>query len=494
MTAKCAYLWFMAPAVRLVLTIGIPLLSIGAAAPEGANHYLLTTADGLVIGRLQSSITSTPQGRILTSEQVVTLDAADEVTRMVERRTTREDPSGRPVSSFGEARTGANLTRTEAIVGVDRADFTITSRAGVRKVSLPLPPHVRFDSGAGLLPDWVKDPTDRLEFDNLSLDSMAIDRVTIEKIGNGALSGTIDAIRVRGDGDEEFRGIARLTIDRTGRIIRTVQPMFGMTATMVATSRANALKPRPPFRLLDQSVVRAPFRIGPSALAGKIRYEFGFKDGLAMPVPETGEQRKRMTANGVVIDICSGCGPGLRTDEAYLTAAKRPTHWMESDHPRLLAIAAPVAAMKVSDARKMELLRARGLPFLKRVSFAGHFTALQTLQRKAGDCTEASVLLAALGRAAGIPTKVANGLVYSRSYYHKVSNAFMPHSWTLAYVDGKWRSFDLALEAFDSSHIALTVGDGDARSMAASSQIAGLLTWNNIAEVRSRPATAPSIR
>ena len=101
------------------------------------------------------------------------------------------------------------------------------------------------------------------------------------------------------------------------------------------------------------------------------------------------------------------------------------------------------------------------------------------------------MLLAALGRAAGIPTKVVNGLVYSRAYYHKISNAFMPHSWTLAYVDGRWQSFDLALEAFDSSHIALTVGDGDARSMAAASQIAGLLEWNNVTEVRSRPAAAP---
>ncbi|MEO8141357.1 MAG: transglutaminase-like domain-containing protein [Sphingomicrobium sp.] len=485
----------MAIALRLIPLAGVALLSIGAAPPDDGSHYLLTTADGTVIGRIEATSIATPQGRVRTSEQVVTLDTAGEITRITERRTTTEDTAGRVVSSSQETRTGQTWARSEARIGSARADFTVTNRLGGRTVSLPLPANVRFDSGAGLLAEWVKNPTERLEFDNLSLDSMAIDRVTIEKIGDGATPGAIEAIRVRGasdlDRDAEFRGIARLTIDRAGRILRTVQPMFGMTATMVATSKANALKPRPPFRLLDQSIVKAPFRIGSEALQGKIRYSFSFKDGLAMPLPDTGEQMRRSGVGAVTLDICGGCGPGLRSDAAYLAAARQPTHWMESDHPRLLAIAAPVAAMAISDARKMELLRSRAEPYIKKVSFAGHFTALQTLQRKSGDCTEAAVLLAALGRAAGIPTKVANGLVYSRAYYHKISNAFMPHSWTLAYVDGRWKSFDLALEAFDSSHIALTVGDGDARSMAASSQLAGLLEWQNVAEVRSRPGAAP---
>lgn len=481
----------MVTAFRLVPMVGFALLSIGAAAPDDGNHYLLTTADGSVIGRIRQSATATPQGRSRTTEQVVTLDTAGEITRISERRTTREDKAGRIISSFEESRTGQTWTKNEAIIGRDRADFIRSNRLGSSKVSLPLHAAVRFDSGAGLLAEWVRDPTDRLEFDNLSLDSMSVDRVTIEKIANGTAPGTIEAIRIRGDGDEEFRGIARLTIDTRGRIVKTVQPMFGMTATMVPSTRANALKPRPPFRLLDQSIVRVPFRIGTTALAGKIRYNFAFKDGLAVPLPETGEQLRRSAAGGTTFDICADCGPGLRTDAPYLKAALLPTYWMESGHPRLKAIAAPVAAMNISDARKMELLRSRAEPYLARISFAGHFTALQTLQRKSGDCTEAAVLLAALGRAAGIPTKVANGLVYSRAYYHKVSNAFMPHSWTLAYVDGRWRSFDLALEAFDSSHIALTVGDGDPRSMAASSQIAGLLDWRDVTEVRSRPTAAP---
>jgi hypothetical protein len=64
----------------------------------------------------------------------------------------------------------------------------------------------------------------------------------------------------------------------------------------------------------------------------------------------------------------------------------------------------------------------------------------------------------------------------------------MPHSWTLAFVDGSWKSFDLALDDFDSTHIALTIGDGDERSVLAAGQLAGLLHWHNMAEVRMQAA------
>ena len=145
--------------------------------------------------------------------------------------------------------------------------------------------------------------------------------------------------------------------------------------------------------------------------------------------------------------------------------------------------------MNASETQKMEGLAARARRLMPRVEFGGHYSALETLVRRAGDCTEAAVLLAALGRAARIPTRVVSGLVYSRDAYHGIGNVFMPHSWVLAYVDGEWKSFDAALDRFDSTHIALVVGDGDARSIEAANQLASLLEWQGMTEVRVRPAT-----
>jgi len=44
----------------------------------------------------------------------------------------------------------------------------------------------------------------------------------------------------------------------------------------------------------------------------------------------------------------------------------------------------------------------------------------------------------------------------------------------------------MALQHFDSTHIALTVGDGDERSVAAAGQLASLLVIASMAEVRVR--------
>jgi hypothetical protein len=64
----------------------------------------------------------------------------------------------------------------------------------------------------------------------------------------------------------------------------------------------------------------------------------------------------------------------------------------------------------------------------------------------------------------------------------------MPHSWVIAEVDGKWRSYDAALDAFDMTHIVFTIGDGDERSILAARQLSGLVRWEAMAEVRKPPA------
>jgi len=360
-----------------------------------------------------------------------------------------------------------------------------------RTLHVPLPPGTRFDGGEGLLPGWDMRATPRLEFTNFNIVSMAPERVVIAPLNGGAADaqGRVAVLRTRYDG-ADLRSVARLLLDRERQIVAITQPMFGTHITTSETDRETAMRRHAPYRVMQNAMMLAPYRVPDESIFAHIRYRFSYRDGLEFPLPQTGEQRVRTEGDQVVVDICRGCGPGLPTDAASLADARRPTAWLQSDHPRRQAIAMPVARMQVSDTRKMELLLARAMPLLPRVDFAGHFSALEALNRRAGDCTESAVLLAALGRAAGIPTRVVSGLTYSRLPILGASNAFMPHSWVVAYVDGHWQSFDLALERFDSSHIALTVGDGDARSIMAASQLASLLNWEAMMEVRPRPQPA----
>jgi transglutaminase/protease-like cytokinesis protein 3 len=85
---------------------------------------------------------------------------------------------------------------------------------------------------------------------------------------------------------------------------------------------------------------------------------------------------------------------------------------------------------------------------------------LEVAKNRQGDCAEFAVLLAAMARAEGIPARVAVGMLYTDRYDDK-DHEFVPHAWVIAWVDGRWRSFDPAAARFDSGHIALDTGDGN---------------------------------
>ena len=74
----------------------------------------------------------------------------------------------------------------------------------------------------------------------------------------------------------------------------------------------------------------------------------------------------------------------------------------------------------------------------------GFATASEVARNKAGDCTEHSILLAALGRALGIPTRVVTGLVYADEFEDQ-KDVLVYHMWTQFYIDDQWLNLDSAL-------------------------------------------------
>jgi len=468
--------------------------ALAAAVPSpsgGTNWYLIVAGNGATIGHASQRIEPRGDGREVIEDRRIRLqETGSPAVTITDQEVTRQDARGRTTAISHQSRIGSSWVRTEARIGTDRAEIVRQTSAERREMTVALPLGVRFDGGAGLLAAWDPARTPRLEFDDFSPEAMAVEHVVIAPASGATVDpgGRLTVLRTRYEGGE-LRGVSRLLLDGQHRVVEVVQPMFGTSATIRPTDAETALRVSSPYHAVPGSMIRSPYRIPDEAVGGHIRYLFSFSDGLAFAFAQTGEQRVSLSGAGAAVDICPLCGPGLPTDRAYLAGALRPTAWLQSDRRELRAIAAPaVRRPRLSGARRMEMLLVRARPYLATLDFSGHYSALETIRRRAGDCTEAAVLLAALGRAAGIPTKVVNGLVYSRQRYHGVSNAFMPHSWTLAYVDGAWRSFDLALDTFDATHIALTIGDGDARSIQAAGQLASLLRWDGMSEVRARPA------
>lgn len=479
---------------RLVRRVAAGTAALSLAAPamalaDDTAWFSMVTETGAQVGYARVEVRETADGAERIEYQETTLREQDaRPTRVTGRIVSRTDASGRVVSMLSESAVGASRTRIEVRPVGDAIEVIRQAPGGLSARTVAGGADVQFDNGEALIGRWDPAAAPVLEFRAFSLDSLAIERVVMTPIpASRTADGAITVLRASYDGDQ-LRGVQRLTLAPDGRVLAVTQPMYGTFITIRPADRATALGPRAPFRLMTSAMMKSPFRIPAGASRGHIRYRFGFRDGMAFDLPQTGEQRVRREGSTVVIDICEACGPGLAADPASLAQARRPSEWLQSDDPRIVAAVAPVAAMQVSDARKMEILTGKARGYLGEIDFAGHFSASETMDRRRGDCTEAAVLLAAFARAAGIPARTASGYVYSRERYHGVSNVFMPHSWTVAFVDGRWRSYDAALNEFDTTHIALTIGDGDLRSMAASGQLASLLTWEAMTEVRRRPA------
>ena len=85
----------------------------------------------------------------------------------------------------------------------------------------------------------------------------------------------------------------------------------------------------------------------------------------------------------------------------------------------------------------------------------GFATASEVARTREGDCSEHGVLLAALGRLNGIPSRVAVGLAYV-PIFGRQDDIFGYHLWTQFHIDGRWIDVDAALRETDVSPARLT--------------------------------------
>jgi hypothetical protein len=92
----------------------------------------------------------------------------------------------------------------------------------------------------------------------------------------------------------------------------------------------------------------------------------------------------------------------------------------------------------------------------------GFATASEVIRTRQGDCSEHGVLLAAMLRGAGIPSRVVSGLIYVDAFLSE-RNIFGYHMWAQAWIDGKWVDLDATLPGtvFDAAHIAMVSSNTD---------------------------------
>jgi transglutaminase-like putative cysteine protease len=85
-------------------------------------------------------------------------------------------------------------------------------------------------------------------------------------------------------------------------------------------------------------------------------------------------------------------------------------------------------------------------------------SALEVLNQREGDCNEHTALYTALARAAGIPARMAAGIVY-------MEDGFYYHAWPEVWL-GEWMAVDPTFNQFpaDATHIRFATGNLDTQS------------------------------
>lgn len=246
--------------------------------------------------------------------------------------------------------------------------------------------------------------------------------------------------------------------DESGQILKTFTDAFGGYITY-RTTKASAEAPIVAERLdlLATSIIKTTTKIKSSETVRQAKFQLVSNDlNLKEVIPDDIRQELKVDSDGkagtltvTTQDRKSGPeGPEKLADE-YLM----PSPLINSDDNRIRDVTASATKGLSDDWEKVVAINNWVSKNLRRKNFAVAFAPASTVVRTlSGDCTEHSVLLAAMCRAAGIPAKTAVGLVYVDSL-----GGFGFHMWNEVYVNRRWVAVDATFRQteVDATHIKL---------------------------------------
>ena len=249
-----------------------------------------------------------------------------------------------------------------------------------------------------------------------------------------------------------------------GRILHRERKFFGATLVWDSCLRDCDAPVEKPFDLMSKLVVPSPYRIPKGALNGPIRYVISRVDGNVPQIPVTGEQAVVMDGSTAVLTVCATCGVAEQLTESERLHYLQPNAWVQSELPEIKSFANKHGEGRSQAEIMGNLVTAVQNHMTGPVDYLGSGNAAEALRTRSGDCAEFAVLLAALARAKGIPTRVAYGLAYADRFSGK-KDVFSPHVWVQVWTGTRWQSYDAGIGEFDATHLVLGLGDGDPRDI-----------------------------
>lgn len=411
----------------------------------------IRTADGFELqedGRLQMTLLGAASAA--TMRTTARVDAAfalksfefslDPGTGPIQVRGTINAPpaSGTPYSAT-VAITAAGATRTDHLTLPEAPSMSLNLS--------------RVLANGGLVPG---DRHHMTIFDPATLTNAPVDLVVGRREVVRAGDTNVPAFRV----DMSYQGLQTTSwVTDTGEVVREDSPLGLMTVReSAARAQGMAVSSRVQSDLLEAAAVVPVMkqRIDEPRDVRHLRFRI---DGADVSNPDL--QGAGQTVEGSIVDVRDPqtLKPGAADPDArhYLD----PEPFIESDAPEILA-ETETALRGVTGARaRAERLTRYVNALLDKKPTVSLPSAREVLRTKVGDCNEHTALYVAMARAAGIPSRIAVGLVYVRG----VRGAFYYHAWPEVYLaesDGRglWLPVDPTFNEFpaNGTHVRLARG------------------------------------
>lgn len=318
----------------------------------------------------------------------------------------------------------------------------------------------------------------RVPFDAASLDAsalpLALPLAALEP-GREAQVRTLDPFslrpqvaRLRGLGREELEVLGarrparvveldaqgaryRLWVGEDGELLQAGTP-FGLTLRALTRDEARAaLRQDVPMDLVGTTIV-VPRGAAPHSGATRLVVRVGGELGAALPADDSQQPA------GDDVWTIAPLPPAVRTLPAPLPAEVapfvEPELLVQSDHPRIRALAAEITAGAADDWDRARRLNRWVHEHLAKRPVASLPSALAVLDAREGDCNEHTVLAVALLRAASLPARAAIGVVWSEE-----AGGFGYHAWPEVWL-GRWVWTDptFGQDIADATHVKLLAG------------------------------------
>jgi hypothetical protein len=268
-------------------------------------------------------------------------------------------------------------------------------------------------------------------------------------------------------------------VDEHGQVLKSFQDLMG-GLYLYRTTKEGATAPDTTVSVdsIVNSVIKVPQKISDSANRHHVRYRVTHKTedpakllptdrrqtietagstAVAVRSPNDGKRAGEAGAdkNAVILDVRTmGPEDGERGPAEVDEQFRRSNPMIASDDSLVQALARKAVGNATDPWEKAERIKRWVAKNLTDKNFSTTFAPASEVARNLqGDCTEHSVLAAAMYRAEGIPSRVAVGLMYVDHL-----GGFGYHMWNEVYVNGRWVALDSSFDqsAVDATHIKLS--------------------------------------